>query len=318
MKKLKYLFTAIITALSVVALSSCMIINAQKLDDVKGTYRLSSYTYTPEYERKEGYTPKTTDYIVDKGYVEYLVVTGASTGYFIHKDNEMPAYVTEVQLSYEYDEEKTSHVRTISYKKPTDSEGQSLGVQKNKLNYSKPSINYTQLFTKKQMATSSWSVSWEKVDKATDLSYVQTQLSELKEYDSVSFPLHGIYELGYYPDLGYEYYYVGLDTSKNGMKAYVYYKKTGEDPVVRQTYDLTKADDWNSFTFNGETWQRDADMFTAIYFERTVQVDDADLEIKINHTGMRNVESAVMEEYIAERNPSILPEQNPEQTPEQE
>ena len=129
MKKLKYLFMAILTAFSIVALSSCMIINAQKMESVKGTYLLSSYQYTPEYERKEGYTPKTTDYIADKGYEEYLVVTGSSTGYFVHKDNETPAYVTPVQLSYEYDAEKTSHVRTITYKKPTDSEGQSLGVQ---------------------------------------------------------------------------------------------------------------------------------------------------------------------------------------------
>ena len=159
------------------------------------------------------------------------------------------------------------------------------------------------------MATSSWSVSWEKVNKATDLSYVQSQLGGLNEYDTASYPLQGIYELGNYFDLGYEYYYVGLDTSKTGMKAYVYYKKTGETAVARQTYDLTKADDWSYFTFNGETWQRDTDMFTAIYFERIVQVNEAEREIKINHTGKRNVDSVSMETYIAERNPVQEPEQ---------
>ena len=182
MRKIKAFCLALIVALSIGLMSGCMMINAQKMSVVKGTYRLTSYLYTPEYERKEGYTPTTIDYIADKGYEEYLVITGNGIGYLAHKDNESTAYITEVQLSYTYDEEETSKVRSVHYKKSTDSDSQERGVQRKKLNYYKPSINYTQLFTKKEMTTSSWSMHWEKVDSATDLSYVKEKMGEVAQY----------------------------------------------------------------------------------------------------------------------------------------
>ena len=185
--RLKHVCLALLTAFSLMLLSGCMMINAQKMRVVKGTYKLSSYTYTPEYERKEGYTPKTVDYIADKGYEEYLVITGEGIGYFAHKDNDGNAYITEVQLSYEYHEEDSSKVKVVKYKKSTDSQAQELGVQKGRLNYSKPSINYTQLITKKEMTTSSWSVAWEKVDGATDVSYAKAKLGNVAQYSYEEF-----------------------------------------------------------------------------------------------------------------------------------
>ena len=86
------------------------------MKSVKGTYKLTNYTYTPQYERKEGYTPTTIDYIADRGYEVYLVVTGESEGYYVHKDNEVEAYSTKVSLTYEYDQDDSSKVSRVQYK----------------------------------------------------------------------------------------------------------------------------------------------------------------------------------------------------------
>ena len=85
----------LLLAISIIAsLCSCYTISAQKLDNVKGTYKLTHYTYTPSYERKDGYTPTHRNYITDEKYLyeDYLIVTGSNTGYYVHKAKDTEAY----------------------------------------------------------------------------------------------------------------------------------------------------------------------------------------------------------------------------------
>ena len=200
MKRIKRFITAVLIACFAISSFGCYMISGQKMRKVQGTYKLATYTYTPAYERKEGYTPKTYNYIEDAEYLyeDYLVVTGLDTGYYVHKSVDTVAYSKEVRLSYTYNEEKSSSVDYVVWNdalsKDSDTDAYKLGVTKDRLNYRLPAFDYTQLLTDKKMRSQDLTVRWEKVDKATDLSYVKRQLGELKEYSYEAYGVRGIYE----------------------------------------------------------------------------------------------------------------------------
>ena len=247
MKNTKRLLSALlIVALLAVSLSGCYIISGQKMRAVKGTYKLTTYTYTPSHERKNGYTPTTYDYVNGEKYMyeDYLIVTGTSTGYYVHTEAGGDNYVKEVTLRYEYDTEDSSKVNYVIYNDSisvSSDEGGThrLGVNKDSFNYSKSAINYTQLITKKEMSTEAITVRWEKVSKSTDLSYVTEKLGNLKYYDYASFANRGIYDLTSTDTTEganeYLYYYMLIDTAKDSYRATAYYQLKDSDEQVKET-----------------------------------------------------------------------------------
>ena len=274
MKIAKKLF-AVLLLIAVLATSvSCYMVSGQKMDRVKGTYRLTGYTYTPSYERKEGYTPRTYNYIEDEDYKyeDYLVVTGTSTGYYIHKDVNTPAYVKEITLSYEYNSEDSSKVEYVIYNDVLTAGSNTgvnrLGVIKNHLNYSKPAFDYTQLFTGKAMRTEDVSVRWEKVDRATDLSYVMRELGALKQYTYQGFGVRGIYQLdagidnatGAYLEDKYQYFYYVIDTAEGEASVTAYYalKTAPNESVVSDLPISREAENWSSILIDGVLWTADS------------------------------------------------------------
>lgn len=170
MKKLRYIFTAMALALCMIFAVGCYRVDAQKMDKVKGTYQLTTYKIT------DGDTDVVTDYITEKGYETYLVVTGAGTGYLAHKDNDTAAYLTEVALSYEYDEEKTNLVAYVSYENSSLLRHNKFGVAKNSLNFSRPVYKpQSDIFNN----LDGLNIAWTKVSDDTDLSYVNEKLGAL-------------------------------------------------------------------------------------------------------------------------------------------
>lgn len=283
MKKLKYLITTLLIMAFAVTSFGCYAISAQKMDKVKGTYKLTSYTYTPSYERREGYTPKTYDYISGENYLyeDYLVVTGAGTGYYVHKDVNNSAYSKEVTLSYIYNSEDSSKVEYVIWNDAlsgnSDSDGHKLGVAKDRLNFSLPAFDYTQLFTKKNMRSEDLYVNWQKVDRATDLSYVKEQLNGIKEYSYEAYGVRGIYEWEITTDIEtsqavdnqYQYYFIVVDTANGVTNAKISYALK-ETPMVRvnETVTLTHtAGDWSSMTIGDIVWSIDSNWGTYYYSE---------------------------------------------------
>ena len=272
MKITKRIISAImIIALLLASLSSCYFISGQKMRTVQGTYKLTNYTYTPSHQRREGYTPTTYDYINGENYMyeDYLIVTGTSTGYYVHKEVGGDNYIKEVTLRYEYDQEDSSKVNYVIYNdsisKNEDLGKYRLGVTKNHFNYSKSAFDYTEIITKRPMRTEALSVSWEKVSRATDLSYVEEQLGNLKEYDYQSFAKRGIYELtpSEIPEGStapvYRYLYVVMDTAKDSYTATVYYCVSGSEEQKTKTLTLSRVtDDWRSLTLDGIAWSTEA------------------------------------------------------------
>lgn len=314
MRKLKVVFTAFAVFMLTVFLVGCYRINGQKMDDLKGTYQLTHYTYTPSYERKEGYTPKTTDYITEKGYEVYLVVTGTNKGYYVHKDAETPvAYSKEVALAYEYSQEDSSMVEYVKYKdsieESTHSEYNQFGVTKGGLNYQKPGFDYTQILTKKKMRSEDVRKEWKKVDKATDLSYVKKKLGAIKEYDYQAYNIEGVYEMTGYTAVDntqsivkspYQYYFIAIDSS-NLKTATIYYALKSNLEDVKTTATVTLLDGWNRIKIGDIEWTQGE---FGNNYSRVVASDEYNdgVSVKIEiYRNNRDISETCLEELIAQR-----------------
>ena len=281
MKAFKHLLAVILTVVLMLTFASCYTISGQKMRTVKGTYQLTHYTYTPKYERKEGYTPRTFNYLEDEEYQyeDYLIITGSGTGYYVHKEAGSDAYVKEVTLSYEYDDENSSKVEYVIFNDALtvnkNSEFNKMGVTKNSLNYTKTSFDYNELFTKRPMRSEALMVRWTKVSSDTDLKYVEQELGELKKYDYNAFGKKGIYqrnapwdiETGVVQDSPYQYFYYVIDTAENTLKATAYYalKETPGEKVVREYQIERISDDWSILVIDGVEWTLEQPYSTNYY-----------------------------------------------------
>ena len=268
MKNTRRIISLVLTvALLLLSLSGCYIVSGQRMKTVKGTYKLTTYTYTPSHERKNGQNIIGYDYVNSEEYKyeDYLIVTGESTGYYVHTEASGDNYIKEVTLRYEYDTEDSSKVNYVTYNDSvsvnSDEGGRHrLGVSKDSFNYSKAAFDYTELITKRQMRTESISVRWEKVSRATDLSYVTELLGNLKYYDYQSFAKRGIYELTQTDTSEgadeYLYCYLILDTARDSRGATVYYRLISSDEQVKETLsgESVTLSSFTGLEYNGSTF----------------------------------------------------------------
>lgn len=313
MKKLRCLLALLLVVALAISMASCYVISGQTMKKLQGTYKLTRYTYTPKYERKEGYTPKTYDYVNDEEYKyeDYLIITGSNTGYYAHKDAKGNSYVKEVTLSYQYSQDNSSKVEYIIFNDSLtvnkDDGFNKMGVAKNNLNYNKSSIDYTELLTKRPMRSESLSVRWEKVDGSTDLSYAKEQLGELKSYKYAAFAKRGIYELGNIQDMTtlefidnpYLYFYYLIDTADGITTATVCYA-TKEAPTeqTKKTIAFSANEDFASMTLDGVVWSLDT-QFGTHYSNQTNEIE----------TELRHVSYDTTDEALTALIESILPEE---------
>lgn len=169
MRKLKATLSMLFLALLIAVSTGCYFIQAQPMKNVKGTYELTSYT------RTNGKTNAVTDYIETYGYKVYLVVTGSEQGYCVFSNNDTEPYYYTCSLSYTHNEDKSSYIDYVVY--AYNGTSQKFGVTKDALNFSRPAIKWSETITSDGI-----SVSWKRVSKKTDLSYVEEQLGTVAEY----------------------------------------------------------------------------------------------------------------------------------------
>lgn len=278
MKRTRLLLCVLIVAVLLALLTGCYVIRGQKMRNLKGTYKLTNYTYTPQYEYKGSPTRTGTDYITDEEHLwqDYLVIEGPGIGYYVHKAVGVPAYVKEVILSFEYSKEDSSKIEYVVFKDvlttTIESGRNRVGVNGNVLNYSKSATDIPKLeiFGGGYIRTEDISVRWEKVDNATDLSYVKGQLGELKEYDYNAFGVRGIYEWNFSTELAtgtivesqYLYFYYVVDTAKGVTTAKVYYAlKETPTEQVEKTVPFSGSADWSTLTIDGVVWTREGSCY---------------------------------------------------------
>lgn len=315
MKKLKYMLSLLLIMAFALSLASCYIISAQSMNKLKGTYKLTRYERTPAHERKEGYTPVSYDYVNGDAYKfeDYLIITGESHGYYVHKDASGEAYIKEITLSYEYSADKPSNVEYVVFNDSITVNGDEgginrLGVNKNTLNYSKSAFDYTRPFTKEPMRTEYLSVKWEKVDKSTDLSYAKSQISGLKYYKYTAFAKRGVYEINTYVNIDtlehlqpYKYYYIVIDTANGVNTATLYYMYASEDGAeterVKKSVSFSESDDFKRITLDGVSWTEDTGFSSNYYYS----------EKDGFKTSIRLVSHDISDEYVNELIEAKLP-----------
>ena len=69
MKNIRRIISLLLIIALAVSLSGCYIVSGQKMRAVKGTYKLTTYSYTPQHERREGYTAPSYDYVNGEKYM---------------------------------------------------------------------------------------------------------------------------------------------------------------------------------------------------------------------------------------------------------
>ncbi len=178
MRKIRLLSLMLALGLLITSVTGCSLVKAEKMEKVKGTYKLTNLKIT------DAETKEVTDCIVEKGYEEYFIVTGEEKGYYVHKDNQTEqAYYREVWLTYEYDEEDSSLVKSVAYRYSQygNSYEYRFGVAYGGLNFSKPPYN-PQADWLNALDGEEWD--WKKESDAIDLSYATEKLGELVAYQA--------------------------------------------------------------------------------------------------------------------------------------
>ncbi len=262
MKKLRSILLACLLGVCSIFASACYITQSQTMKNIQGTYKLTNYKRTDEtYDKDDKKVTTVTDLIETKGLEVYLVVTGNSTGYYAYKANDTQAYVKEVALTYQADSEDGSKYSYVGYKDASAKDYENRGVTKNSLNFYRPAI-CGKLFNQ-PVYQAGYDEHWNKVDKATDLSYVKEQWGEVPVYSYEGWMKEGGYTAYCQYDATlvpegesfvdpYQYYMFVLDTAK--MKATTYYALASDGVPQKKTENVTLVDGWATIRIGEETW----------------------------------------------------------------
>lgn len=286
MKILRKICMALAVAMAMAFLAGCYVIQAQPMKKLKGTYQLTNYTRTPSYTYGDK-KPDTINYLEQYGYEDYLVVTGEGKGYYVHKANDTPAYSVEVDLAYEYHEEDSSKVAYVKYKTVLESSYETdnkFGVTSGGLNCSNPGGLH--LGIEGLPVTAGYDKNWQKVDNATDLSYVKMKFSNLKEYSYQEWAYNIVLEFGEAKNVGtgewlhdtnnpYEYYYIAIDPV--AKQATTYYALKADLEQKKETSAITLADGtWNTIQIGDLTLTKESSSYT---YKTTRTVGDNTYEV---------------------------------------
>lgn len=284
MKKLSTILASLLLGVCSIFASGCYLTQAQTMKNIQGTYRLKTYTTTEEHYDAEDKIQRTvTNEIETNGYEIYFVITGNNRGYYAYQSNAESPYIREVELQYEQgSEENKGKYAYVLYKlNSTDREFDRMGVTKNFLQENRPVI-CGKLFGE-EVSQTGFDRSWEKVDKATDLSYVTKQWGEVPTYTYEGYAKEGGYNAYCKHDATtlpegekfqepYLYYYFILDTWK--MEATTYYAYSTDRQAQQKTEDITLLDGWNRIKMGNDVWAVDVNGFG---YENQMEGTDANI-----------------------------------------
>lgn len=208
---------------------------AGKKENVIGTYKLVTDTRT-------AYQEETVNNIEKYGREAYLVLTDGDYGYYVYKDNYTSIFARKVKLEYTYNDE--GKISLVSFQTEEGKTSKTFNVD---------SRDRVALISRWPSATKhidAYDIQYNKVDKATDLSYIKKLYADLPVFD------YGVYEYNglYYAQLTnglqknfseYIYKYYLFDTAQ--CKATLFYAlKSDETPITVNNLPIV-------FTKNQET-----------------------------------------------------------------
>ena len=229
MKRFALVFTLIITIL--LSSTGCYMVSAVKLKDLVGTYKISTYT-------SDG-----TDLIAKKQMEAYLVINSGGKSYYVYKDASTELYVREIELRLTQDTENPSKYAYVEYRLDHQSDYEKLAINKSVLNAH--SFHYD--WRNGSLYQYQDYVTFEKVNKATDLTYVAKCLGALPNVIEFGYGLYdGVYTHQYTSLPGGDsssswfdepFVYLYIDLRVASLTADVYYMLKS-DEVERVEKDL--------------------------------------------------------------------------------
>ena len=306
MKKLRYIILSSALLLITVFTAGCYVVQAQPMKNVKGTYKLTHYSATYKAKNSSGVvTTTTTDRLAENEMEVYLVVTGSSTGYCYYK-NKDGAYAYEVRLGYLANEEDSSK---FDYVLLNDTK---LAITQNGLNFSRIPT-YIEIFGVPS-STYGYDVNLQKVDNATNLSYVTEKVNaEFKQYTLNNYGLWGGYSVYYSVEevltqsenpvyitnfrTPYKYHYIYMDPATKQAKSYSMLHTSTEMKVTALSVTSTN-ESWSTIKIGDEEWTKSLTSNNA--FERKFEMDYDGLKILVK-AEMHLFCSQECEEYILEQ-----------------
>jgi hypothetical protein len=205
-------------------------VNSVKLKDVVGTYKITNYT-------SDG-----VDLIAKKQIEAYLVINSSGKSYYVYKDSKTDLYVREMQIRLVQDTENSSKYAYVEYKLDHQGDYEKLAINKKILNAHTFHYDWRngELYQYQDYLT------FEKVNRATDLSYVQKCLGELPNVIEYGYGLYdGVYSYQYANlpgdwlsqafDESFVYLYVDLKIASSSADVYYMLKS---DEIERVEKDL--------------------------------------------------------------------------------
>jgi len=230
------LLTAIISSL---LLTACYVSNPAKMDELVGTYELTSYTRRPKNSDPEDENA-TVDMIKDKEITAYLVVKSDGYGYYVYKDKDTELTAYSVRITYTYDDEHPDQVKEIYYEDGYVTSGNNYpgrGRERLGLNFKKKDrrLTYSVPSSELMKRDYSQSVEYTKVDNANDLSFVNSKLNA--SLSASEYGLKGLEGLFVNSDIyGSEtYVFMAVEFSKDLKTANYYYALKADEVLVKQS-----------------------------------------------------------------------------------
>lgn len=185
---MKKLLSILLVMLLTLGFAGCYTINSGTLNEVVGTYEMKSFTRT--YNGKGSHEAGTVDYIKDKHAVSYVVVSESGIGYYIYKDDETPLTCIQLKMTFT---PSTEHEGKYDYVKAVDGKGHesSYGIHARDKALNPPYLPAIDLGPLQR--DYSESISYKRVDKAQDLSYVEKNIGKQSYAEFDNYKYHGAY-----------------------------------------------------------------------------------------------------------------------------
>jgi len=231
-KVLLSIMTAALVVFCGLGAFGCTMSQPGLMKKLKGTYRLTGFTRN----YNNGEAP--LDILAQDKINAYLVIDGTQFGYLVYSDEQTPLSSRQVRTTYIYDGE-TENISQVVYEaesnqKPLFGE-ERLGFMSrdSELNRSLPHLVWeNHSFVNKYTE----SVVWKKVDKATDLAFVQKELGQTPDPAPFALlPFHGAFSMENHDleQYGYLYSFIKIDVFTK--KAEMYYALSSDRQPVHET-----------------------------------------------------------------------------------
>lgn len=243
----------VILIFSLFSLCGCYVVNSGKMKNVEGTYLLTKYS-----TRK--------DHIEVDGVTLYIVIRADGKGYYAYKDNDTSLYFSPLRCRYTSDTEKSGYYSYVDIDFTGDGEWQTFGIDsrtfEKRLNSSK-NVYKGNIFEGTWGVDYTISVGFDRVSKATDLSYIKKALGEADILPYGVSRLSGAYEFNQtlstnpaFAEAGggsdISYVYIIFDF-QNG-KAKAWYATNGSTEVKRAEFDVKLTGSSGVYIAHTEGW----------------------------------------------------------------